>query len=688
MTTSGPEGSPAGLAGLPGTPSTVRIGPLVLEERLARGGMAEVWRAHLAPENVDVPDRTLVFSPLGRHAETLRHQTLAVKRLDPSLLKDVDFVEMFRDEARLALAFRHPGVVRTWALIDDHPAGTPEELALVMELVPGQNLARVMRSLRTSDAPITIRESLLVARELALALFHVHTVVDDDTGQPLGVIHRDVSPQNILLDPAGRVVLIDFGVARAAARLTRTQSGVLKGKAAYMAPEHVRGEAIDARADQFAWGIVLWELLCGRHLFLGPDEMHVLNRIRDGDITPPSTMMAMVRQKRRDRGERLAEGERSGPVEAGAPSWADLDRLVMTALCPHPDGRFTSLAEAAAACDVLLGFGTGDGSGDDVAGVVAEASRTSLVALAARASAAAAQGVTHNDVAEDTAERQAPQHNTAARAKTRVIAADRADALVVEETAPPPERSLSAPRLLPIAAGVLVVAVVVVGALQCPGPSAPTPTPVIVMDAGKVALPTSTAATTKEVTALREALQAAPAHPCRTELLDEVLAPRGMGADVLAILQLEAAACIAGADDVDDARTALDTRTRRGLMPKAPTKRTSARGRRSFERELRRRGELALVAGDTKAAVQLFEARAARTPEDLEARRQLLEAYRRDGQTAAAGVEARAIIAKSGDSAVVARWQRWLSLNDLPPGPLRPDLASPASSPAVETTPP
>jgi len=206
----------------------LRLGPWLLEERLARGGMAEVWRGRAAH-----PTFGLTLPNDG---------VVCLKRLDPTLTGDPDFVEMFRDEARLVLQLAHKNVVQTFALYDDNPGGQPQELLLVMEQIQGPSLARLVKALsQEHQTPPTVLESLTMVSQLARALHHVHILSDDD-GSAMQIVHRDVSPQNLLLDQhnGGRLVLIDFGVARAASRLTRTRVGTLKGKAAYMAPEQVR----------------------------------------------------------------------------------------------------------------------------------------------------------------------------------------------------------------------------------------------------------------------------------------------------------------------------------------------------------------------------------------------------------------------------------------------------------------
>lgn len=621
----------------PLTASETSLGPLVLGERLARGGMAEVCAAVV---DVDVEDETLRRF-LGREGPALRGREVAVKRLAPDLLREVDFVEMFRDEARLALSLRHPGVVRTFALIDDVPAGTPTTLALVMERVRGRNLARVQSRLTSSSvsegpAPLSCVEALAIGHQLAEALHAVHSAVDEDTGQRLGIVHRDVSPHNVMLaledsplGPAGRVVLIDFGVARAAARLTRTRNGVLKGKAAYMAPEHVRGEAVDARADQFSLGVVLWELLCRRPLFSGPDELHVLNRVRVADVLAPSTLLLEER------------GGRADVVEAGV-DVAAIDRVLLTMLDPMPERRYPSCAAAAVAVQALLPS--------------LEVGLT-LRRLAQRVAPLVDEPSTVAPAA------------TRARERTRVINAERAEALMVEETAPPVSSSEQRAGH-PLPSGVLglgalgVVGVAALAGLWSTSTTAPTPQAIIAVDAGRGGItPDGPVAASTALAAVEQRLESLPSHPCRTELLDELRALPAPSASLLATLQTEAEQCAAA---VKGAQRAADTLAAIGTSPPLP-RRPSRRQWQRYERTLQRRGELALAAGAREVAVRAYEILAGRRPDDAEARRQLFEAYRRDGRISSAGVEARALLRLlPNDPVSQERYARWLRAHDLP----------------------
>jgi serine/threonine-protein kinase len=212
----------------------------------------------------------------------------AIKRLHPHLANEPEFVEMFLDEARLAALIHHPNVVPILE-VGENEAG----YYLVMEYVEGDTLARIVaRTMSMGQLPP--RQIILRIILDALAGLHAAHELRDDRGQLLGLVHRDVSPQNVLVGVDGTARITDFGVARASARLTSTAHGKLKGKLAYMAPEQTRGDELDRRTDLFAMGIILWEVLCGRRLFKADSEAATLQRILVEPIRPPSELVGSV----------------------------------------------------------------------------------------------------------------------------------------------------------------------------------------------------------------------------------------------------------------------------------------------------------------------------------------------------------------------------------------------------------
>ena len=208
---------------------------------------------------------------------------VAIKRLHRQYAKDPEFVAMLVDEARLAGRIHHPNVV---TMID--VAAEDGELSLVMEYVHGEPLAKLLRTSRRKGLPVAPR---IAARLLIETLHGLHAAHEarDERGMELGIVHRDVSPQNIIVGADGVTRVLDFGIAKAAGRIHSTREGEIKGKFAYMPPEQLHGEHLDRRADIYAAGVVLWETLTGERLFLGSAEMPDLQRLLDADVEPPST---------------------------------------------------------------------------------------------------------------------------------------------------------------------------------------------------------------------------------------------------------------------------------------------------------------------------------------------------------------------------------------------------------------
>jgi eukaryotic-like serine/threonine-protein kinase len=204
-------------------------------------------------------------------------RTVAIKRLHAHLAKDPHFVAMFLDEARLAAQIRHANVASTLDVFDDDG-----ELFIVMDYVHGESLARIRDHL-TDDGktmPLPILGAILSGVLQGLHAAHEAT---SDKGEPLGIVHRDVSPQNILVGADGVARVVDFGVAKAADRVQTTADGQIKGKVAYMAPEQISGQA-DRRTDVFAASVVLWEMLAGRRLFVGETHAQTLANVLSGKV--------------------------------------------------------------------------------------------------------------------------------------------------------------------------------------------------------------------------------------------------------------------------------------------------------------------------------------------------------------------------------------------------------------------
>jgi serine/threonine protein kinase len=241
----------------------IKFGNYLLLERIAVGGMAEVFVAK-------------AFGAEGFQ------RLVAIKKILPTMGEDAEFIRMFVDEARLAVQLAHANIVQVLEL-----GKHDESLYIAMEYVSGRDLRQLMERFRKRQQPMPLPQACLIVGEVCEALDHAHRK-RDALGRPLGIVHRDVSPQNVLVSFDGEVKLIDFGIAKAETRLQkRTQAGILKGKFSYMSPEQVKGQALDGRSDIFACGILLWELACGEKLFTGDSDYAVLEKVRLGAVPPP-----------------------------------------------------------------------------------------------------------------------------------------------------------------------------------------------------------------------------------------------------------------------------------------------------------------------------------------------------------------------------------------------------------------
>jgi eukaryotic-like serine/threonine-protein kinase len=235
------------------------VGRYILYDEIASGGMASVHMARL-------------IGPAGFS------RVVAAKRLHAAYAKDPDFVFMLLDEARLASRVRHPNVI---AILD--VVAAEGELLLVMEYMPGETLARLLRAAHRAGSmpPPDVVVAILIDMLRGLHAAHEARAA---SGEPLRIVHRDVSPQNVLVGTDGMARLLDFGVAKAVSRVQTTDEGQLKGKLGYIAPEQLSGAEVDRRADLFAAAIVAWESIAGRRLFIADDPVSTLARIIHAEI--------------------------------------------------------------------------------------------------------------------------------------------------------------------------------------------------------------------------------------------------------------------------------------------------------------------------------------------------------------------------------------------------------------------
>lgn len=282
----------------------IAFGKYTLIERVNAGGMAEVFKAM---ETQALPDGPL----------------LAIKRILPTMAEDDDFITMFLDEAQIARRLEHPAVCRIYEL-----GSVDETHFIAMEFIHGKDLLQVQNKFRKQKQIMPVAMACYVGMRAAEGLDYAHRATKED-GNPLNIIHRDISPQNVLVSFDGEVKIIDFGIAKAQDRMTKTQAGILKGKFGYMSPEQVLGKKIDHRSDLFALGTVIYEMLTGERLFVGESDFSTLEKVRNVDIHPPrhyndkipeAVEKIILKALAKDRDQRYSRG---AELAADLKAWLD-----------------------------------------------------------------------------------------------------------------------------------------------------------------------------------------------------------------------------------------------------------------------------------------------------------------------------------------------------------------------------
>jgi serine/threonine protein kinase len=242
----------------------IPFGRYLLLDRINIGGMAEVWRGKS-------------FGAGGFE------RLVAIKRILPNIAEDDEFIAMFQDEAKISVQLTHANICQIYEL-----NRIAQSLYIAMEYVPGKDLRSIFDRARKKGEPPPVPLVCYVIGKLCEGLDYAHRK-KDSYGRDLNIVHRDVSPQNVLISFEGEVKVIDFGIAKAAGKVTKTQAGILKGKFGYMSPEQIRGLPLDRRSDVFAIGVCLYELLTGERLFVGDSDFAVLEKVRKAEVLPPST---------------------------------------------------------------------------------------------------------------------------------------------------------------------------------------------------------------------------------------------------------------------------------------------------------------------------------------------------------------------------------------------------------------
>lgn len=274
-----------------------KFGRYFLLDMIAQGGMAEIYRARLA----------------GRDGAG---RILVIKRIQAGFGGHEEFLQMFQSEIKVTMGFNHPNIVQLYDFGEEQ--GQPY---IAMEFVDGKNVRQLMSRFNELKQPFPIELAAHIIEQSASGLHYAHSFRDKISGEPLNVVHRDISPQNIIVSFEGTVKVIDFGIAKATTNSEATRAGVIKGKPSYLSPEQISGEVLDGRSDVFALGICLWELLCGRKLFAGENDLAVLKLIESCQthVKIPSTINPKV------------------PKE--------LDYIVLKSLAKHREKRYQSAEE-------------------------------------------------------------------------------------------------------------------------------------------------------------------------------------------------------------------------------------------------------------------------------------------------------------------------------------------------------
>jgi eukaryotic-like serine/threonine-protein kinase len=283
-------------------------------------------------------------------------EIVAIKMIREQFARSREFATMFMDEARIVSRLRHPNIIRYYELGTD-----AQQLFLAMELLFGQSLWSLWEACRARGVRLRYETIAWIGARAAEGLHHAHGL-RDESGQALDIVHRDVNATNIFVTYDGEIKVIDFGLAKAANRASKTAAGVIKGKVAYMSPEQAVGAPVDRRTDVFALGTTLWELGCDRRLFKRPDDVETLRRVHAADVPDPT---------------QLVDGFPPG-----------LWRILKLALARDKDGRYPTAAELAVDLDALARVG--GASQASVAGVMRELfaeDRERQVAWVAEASA-------------------------------------------------------------------------------------------------------------------------------------------------------------------------------------------------------------------------------------------------------------------------------------------------------------
>jgi serine/threonine protein kinase len=303
--------APAAAEPASATPANDTYGPYRLLERVAVGGMAEVFRAK-------------------RSGVEGFEKVVAVKRILSHLSDNKEFVDMFVDEAKMVAGLTHPNIVQIFDL-----GRIERSYYIAMEYVHGRDLRTILRRAKERNVAVPLELSAFVVSRVCAALEYAHRK-RDEAGRPMLLVHRDVSPQNILLSFEGDVKLTDFGIAKAATKASITDKGALRGKLLYMSPEQAWGKPMDRRSDIFSLGIVFYEMLTGQKPFLGTSEMSILETVRECRVAPPTTVNLAIPEKMERVAMKALERDPEVRYQDAGEMHRDLERVLHEGRPPTP----------------------------------------------------------------------------------------------------------------------------------------------------------------------------------------------------------------------------------------------------------------------------------------------------------------------------------------------------------------
>lgn len=280
-----------------------RFGRYLILDHLVDGGMAKICRARFLGEQAD--------------------KVVAIKMVQPQFSADESFKTMFMDEIKTTFGLLHPNIVQTY----DYGLQN-NQLFVAMEYCDGRNLKEYLEKLKERNFVFPVEISVYITIQACQGLHYAHTFTDKLTGKPANIVHRDISPHNIMLTFDGAIKVIDFGIAKSETNSEATQAGTIKGKLSYLAPEYLDGHELDPRYDLFAVGITLWEMLCSRKLFKASNDLAVLKKIQECKIPKPSSINPNVPE--------------------------ELDKIVLKALAKDRNKRYQNLEELGRALNKFL----------------------------------------------------------------------------------------------------------------------------------------------------------------------------------------------------------------------------------------------------------------------------------------------------------------------------------------------